>query len=120
MFGVEQRSCSFKTHSTITYIHMMMLADEFCGIQMYLVLFTYTMGGISTVLSTTLVSNFLAFIPSYYKRFSTGNGEILPCVGSDQLPFRVKLLVVTRENCCQLISTRVMLNPVVVGVVVVI
>jgi len=96
----------------------MMLADEFCGIQMYLVLFTYTMGGISTVLSTTLVSNFLAFIPSYYK--STGKGEILPCVGSDQLPFRVKLLVVTRENCCQLISTSVMLNPVVVGVVVVI
>ena len=59
-------------------------------------------------------------LPSYCNRFNTGNGEILPCVGSDQLPFRVKLLVVTRENCCQLISTRVMLNHVVVGVVVVI
>ena len=34
-------------------------------------------------------------VPSYYKRFNTGNGEILPCVGCCQLPFLVTLLVVT-------------------------
>ena len=34
-------------------------------------------------------------IPSYYKRFNTGRGEILPCIASKQLPFWVTLLVVT-------------------------
>ena len=32
-------------------------------------------------------------VPSYYKRFNTGNGEILSCVGWYQLPFLVTLLV---------------------------
>ena len=35
-------------------------------------------------------------VPSYYKRFTTGNGENLPCVGCYQLPFLVTLLVVAR------------------------
>ena len=35
-------------------------------------------------------------ILSYYKKFHTGNGEILPSVGCNQLPFWVTLLVVTQ------------------------
>ena len=35
-------------------------------------------------------------IPSYYKRFNTRKGKILPCAGCKQLPFRVTLFVVTR------------------------
>ena len=34
-------------------------------------------------------------VPSYYKRLNTGKGDLLPCVGCYQLPFRVTLLVVT-------------------------
>ena len=30
-------------------------------------------------------------LPSYYKGFNIGKGEILPCVGCDQLPFRVTI-----------------------------
>ena len=37
-------------------------------------------------------------VPSYYKRFNTGKGEILPCVGCNQLPFRVTLSVVTMHT----------------------
>ena len=43
-------------------------------------------------------------VTSYYKRFNTGNGEILPCVGCNQLPFRVTLLVVTRYFCLSIES----------------
>ena len=44
-------------------------------------------------------------VPSDYKRFTTGNGENLPCVGCYQLPFRVTLLVVTRYSKCCLDKT---------------
>ena len=37
-------------------------------------------------------------LPSYYKRFNTGKGEIQPCVGCDQLPFWVTLLILTRTT----------------------
>ena len=40
--------------------------------------------------------NCWATVPSYYIGFNTGKREILPCVGCDQLPFQVALLVVTR------------------------
>ena len=35
---------------------------------------------------------------SYYKRFNTGNGDVLPCVGCNQLPFRVTVLIVTHNT----------------------
>ena len=37
-------------------------------------------------------------ITSYYKRFNTGKGEILPGVGCNQLPFRLTLFVVTMHT----------------------
>ena len=37
-------------------------------------------------------------VGNYYKRFNKGKGEILPCVGCHQLPFRVTLLDFWIEN----------------------
>ena len=34
----------------------------------------------------------ISALPSYYKRFNTGKGEILPCVGCNLLPFRLTLV----------------------------
>ena len=52
-------------------------------------------GKMNNYLSCVVQGDQVQRLPSYYKRFNTGTGEILPCVCCYQLPFRLTLLVVT-------------------------
>ena len=53
-------------------------------------------GKMNNYLSCVVQGDQVQRLPSYYKRFNTGTGEILPCVCCYQLPFRLTLLVITR------------------------
>ena len=62
----------------------------------YMPLIIRVLAGLNRLLNVYFYGQDISDKPSYYERFNTGNGEILPCVGCYQLPFRLTLLVITR------------------------